>query len=373
MKNITVLIQNRELNPPQDPETKKSVKTTTMTADNTPPTDPNYIHALNYSEIYELATSLPPGWIRRDPSPGQAPFLHVLSGRTSWKHPNFKMIADAQKIMDAGKRKQQYGKDNGYSTKVKKLRLLLQAGAPLGAVEQKARLDGVDIAAVLSPRREHDTDDEGESSQERGMPETLRKKYKRMIKVGVPMDRVCQLAAVEAGLSEDTVMALLGNDQPVKVRDGENDGEFIDGHADNAISTNTDPRMVKFQRMHKAGIPLSAIRNSARLQGYTSNDLHAALGIEIDESEGGTNDSEVKGNQATSSSNALNLSHTLDSYFTPSADGKVAFPSSNGTTTYPLTDLVRKMVQTVQKTARFDVGLGKEVIVDNTTLFHARK
>jgi hypothetical protein len=332
---------------------------------------------LNYSEIYELATSLPAGWIRRDTSPGQAPFIHVSSGRTSWKHPNFKTIADAQKIMDAGKRKQQYGKDSGYSTKVKKLRLLLQAGAPLGAVEQKARLDGVDIAAVLSPRREHDTDDEGEPSQERGMPETLRKKYKRMIKVGVPMDRVCQLAAVEAGLSEDTVVALLGKDQAVKFMDGENGGESTDGHADNAIPTKQDPTMVKFQRMHKAGIPLSAIQNAARLQGCTSNELHAALGIEIDESGGGTTgeteSSEVKGHQATSSSNALNLSHTSDSYFTPSAGGKVAFPSSNGTTTFPLTDLVRKMVQTVEKTARFDVGSGKEIIVDDLTLFHARE
>eukprot|EP00804_Cyclotella_cryptica_P007578 CCRYP_010666-RA/>CCRYP_010666-RA protein AED:0.06 eAED:0.06 QI:1072/1/1/1/0.66/0.5/4/655/681 len=51
--------------------------------------------------------------------------------------------------------------------------------------------------------------------------------------------------------------------------------------------------------------------------------------------------------------------------------GKVAFPSSNGMTTFPLTDLVRKMVQTVEKTARFDVGSGKEVVVDNLTLFHA--
>jgi hypothetical protein len=30
------------------------------------------------------------------------------------------------------------------NAKVKKLRLLLQAGAPLGAVEQKARMEGVE-------------------------------------------------------------------------------------------------------------------------------------------------------------------------------------------------------------------------------------
>eukprot|EP00804_Cyclotella_cryptica_P007580 CCRYP_010666-RC/>CCRYP_010666-RC protein AED:0.42 eAED:0.43 QI:0/0/0/1/1/1/2/0/226 len=222
-----------------------------MTADNTPPSEPNDVHAVNYPEIYELASSLPPGWIRRDDSPRQAPFLHVESGRCSWKHPNLQKILDAKKIMDAGKRKQP--------------------------------LDGVDISAVLSPR----ADGQGEPTQETSVPETLRKKYKRMIKAGVPMDRVCQLAGVEAGLSQEAAMALFGTNQPAKVEEDATDGESADGRADKVIPAKQDPKMVKFQRMHKAGIPMAAIRNAAHLQGCTSKELHAALGIEMDDSEGG--------------------------------------------------------------------------------------
>lgn len=53
-------------------------------------------------------------------------------------------------------------------------------------------------------------------------------------------------------------------------------------------------------------------------------------------------------------------------------DGKVSFPTSGDQSKHPLTNLVRKMAQTVQKTSRFHVGSsGGEMIVDGPTLFHA--
>ena len=82
--------------------------------------------------------------------------------------------------------------------------------SPLGAVEQKAKLEGIDMSLVLSPSSDAEemdgdskknssivSDDEGEEGNEKkptaSIPETLVKKYKRMFKAGVPMDRVQQL------------------------------------------------------------------------------------------------------------------------------------------------------------------------------------
>jgi len=98
---------------------------------------------------------------------------------------------------------------------------MLQAGAPLGAVEQKTKLEGIDMALVLSPS------DEGKDGNEKAVvsdneeetaaaaaaaaaiPETLVKEYKRMIKAGVPMDRVQQLAGVETGASPEQVASIV--------------------------------------------------------------------------------------------------------------------------------------------------------------------
>ena len=98
-------------------------------------------------------------------------------------------VADATQ----GKRKDLTSNNAANGTKLKKLRLLLQAGAPLGAVEQKAKLEGIDIALVLSPSPDKN-EGGGEEEVKAFIPETLVKKYRRMIKVGVSMDRVQHLA-----------------------------------------------------------------------------------------------------------------------------------------------------------------------------------
>eukprot|EP00956_Cyclotella_meneghiniana_P020534 scaffold36344_cov56-Cyclotella_meneghiniana.AAC.7 len=147
------------------------------------------------------------------------------------------------------------------STAVKKLRLLLQAGAELGAVEQKAKLEGVDMKLVLSPssmQQQHAADDDDNvNGKNKTIPETLIKKYKRMLKAGLPMNRVQQLAGVEAGVTpEEVEHILLKKDDTV-------------GNAAEAF--------IKFVRMQKAGIPLAAIQNSARIQGVNVDELNAVL------------------------------------------------------------------------------------------------
>jgi hypothetical protein len=118
---------------------------------------------------------------------------------------------EAMSIADTtqGKRKDLTSRAINGSTKLKKLRLLLQAGAPLGAVEQKAKLEGIDIALVLSPSADK-SEGGGEDYDEAFiLPETLVKKYKRMTKAGVPMDRVQHLAGIETGASPEQIATII--------------------------------------------------------------------------------------------------------------------------------------------------------------------
>ena len=116
----------------------------------------------------------------------------------------------AMSVTDAtqGKRKNLTSNNAANGAKLKKLRLLLQAGAPLGAVEQKAKLEGIDIALVLSPSGDKN-EGGGEEDEKAFIPETLVKKYRRMIKVGVPIDRVQQLAGIETGASPEQVASII--------------------------------------------------------------------------------------------------------------------------------------------------------------------
>ncbi len=113
-------------------------------------------------------------------------------------------IADATQA----KRKDLTSNNAANGTKLKKLRLLLQAGAPLGAVQQKAKLDGIDIALVLSPSADKN-EEGGEEDGKTFIPETLVKKYTRMIKAGVHMDCVQHLAGIETGASPEQVASII--------------------------------------------------------------------------------------------------------------------------------------------------------------------
>jgi len=415
------------------------------------PDDINHVHSINYDEMANLINKLPPGWIRLAPddmaegNQSRPPYLHEPTGETSWKNPNLRRIMN---IVDEGHQTQlsKRKEEGGYDPKqVKKLRLMLQAGAPLGAVEQRAKMEGIDMSHVLSPSSSEeeakkkddarmvvsDTEEDATSAEKKkaDIPETLVKKYKRMWKAGTPLGAVQQLAGRETGASPEEVEAIL--------QGGENEGAVVDpsalvntrmakfvrmqkagipliaiqnaarlqGHDMDELnealgvkdpnnedkaggekakkaepSAGVNPRMAKFVNMQKAGIPLAAIQNAARLQGHDMNELNEALGVkDPNNKEGGRKDepsvakSVGKAPSLTAKPAKTSPSNeTTTSQFTIQK-GKLSFPCSrHGEHKFPLTDLVRKMVQTVQKTSRFAMGLSNnEMVVDDDTLFHA--
>jgi hypothetical protein len=96
-----------------------------------------------------------------------------------------------------------------------------------------------------------------------------------MIKAGLPLDRVQQLAGVEAGVSPEEIERILGNndtitnnaDAQLKIDDNEKE---------------MDVKYAKFARMQQARIPLAAIQNSARIQGMDVDELNKVLGVTQD-------------------------------------------------------------------------------------------
>lgn len=442
-------------------------------------------HSLNYDAMHDLMNFLPPGWRRLTPEergggddgPARPPYLHEPTGDTSWRNPNLREIlgmVDERRDDDAAKRKagnSGRGGNNKNGTDrsrgVKKLRLMLQAGAPLGAVEQKAKIEGVNMDLVLSPQHRSSGSDDDEDGKDassvvlvsdvedsRGggeddanaavacIPETLVKKYRRMLKAGVPFEGVHQLAMNESGASAEEVTGVLRDveREGKKKKSEEKGGDVTTGEGAPSAS---NPRVEKFLRMQRAGIPLIAIQNAARLQGHNMNEVNDALGVNKGGDEvggnGGGADTGVAGSTKPSEPKRVhprmnkflsmqragvplgaiinsarldgfdvdevgealgvasgdglagggvavkeaNKNPKVDSgdekvtgYFTVQDGGNVSFPSSSGSSgqnnRFPLTDLVRKMSQTVQKTSRFSVGSGKsEMVVTESTLFHA--
>jgi hypothetical protein len=138
--------------------------------------------------------------------------------------------------------------------------------------------------------------------------------------------------------------------------------------------------MLSINLPRRRGIPLIAIQNAARLQGCDIYELNKALGEEgqvvrrevidlsvLDEDKVINKNADNKEDKATAHSAKIPLIP-----FFATQEGAVAFPSSlAGQHKFPLTDLVRKMVQTVQKTSRVNIGVGAEMVVDEFTLYHA--
>jgi hypothetical protein len=336
--------------------------------------------SLDVDEMQKRLQSLPEGWIYRDPkdiSPNQPPYLHEPSGQVSWKNPNYvdtmnEVKLDKASTTFASKHKMvnRADGDKHNNKSVKKLRLMLKAGAPLGAVEQKALLEGIDMAIVLSSSSDENI---GENYYQT-IPEILIKKYKRMIKAGIAMNRIKQLASIETGVSPEEVESIVTSATP----------EAVGGAG--IMEQAAQKRLEKFLRMQKAGVPVLAIVNAARLQGYDVNEVTAALEGDDDStsppapavgdlkenSDQNVNVFENTANEVSGNSHVINeAAASIRSHFTPLEGKRVAFPARG----CYLTDLVRKMAHTVVKTARFHNdhidSSQNEMIVDERTLFQA--
>ena len=226
-----------------------------------------------------------------------------------------------------------YSDENSRSSNksVKKLRLMLKAGAPLDAVKQKARLEGIDMTSVLSSSS---GDNNGEGKSQDIIPEILVKKYKRMRKASIPMDRIQQLARIETGASPEQVESIVTSSSP--------------------------PDTARLQGFHVGEV-------TAALEGQENSSPPVAVVIGHDHGVKVVDDSAEK--KSDNINLVINKEMSVYPHFTSLEGKKMAFPSAHGSN---LKALVRKLAQTVTKTTRFQQDpVQNDMIVDETTLFHA--
>ncbi len=157
------------------------------------------------AKMKSLYEDLPEGWTRTfDMS--KAPFCHV-DGRESYRHPNRAAINSATEEWQAKAKKLTTTSTETRRNRIiiQKLRKMIQAGLPIAAVEQRAKLEGIDLSDVLEEGKEPE-----EQVQAGAIPVALAKKYRRMIQSGVPLKGVQSQAYVDGCWSPEEVVKALG-------------------------------------------------------------------------------------------------------------------------------------------------------------------
>lgn len=154
------------------------------------PNDPNYVYQKHASKYMELFEEMPEGWIKNDHKDKnyKAPYIHPSTGKESWQHPNRPKMDEVTKEINKEVTVIRAEAPTKHQRSfIKKLRMMLQNGIPRGAVEQRAKLEGVNMAYVIGEKALDGSDDEKKSSEsDNEINDPFMKKYKRMIKSGVP-------------------------------------------------------------------------------------------------------------------------------------------------------------------------------------------
>jgi hypothetical protein len=149
-----------------------------------------------YDRYLSILNTLPEGWSRNPQAGsvnGEAPFVHVSTGQVSWKHPNHDQLKSFLQQQEEQQKHQAMARNDDTSWNaptdadavqyqvrptstagvaassssssssllllsssfqqdqkmIKKLRLMLQAGAPLEVVERRAAVAKIDMSVVL--------------------------------------------------------------------------------------------------------------------------------------------------------------------------------------------------------------------------------
>ena len=287
--------------------------------DDMDPDDPNYVHRDMLKKMEKLYQEMPDGWSRNtDWSKTKAPFIHV-SGEISFKHPNRplldKMVKEMQEaakenVPAAKTNKRIHAVSSPLRGQVKKLRMMLQAGLPMAAVEQKAKLEGIDMSLVLGEANEQAADEPKTSDEDavnNTIPDPLIKKYKRMIKSGVPLMGVQATATIDGH------------------------GRWTPADVAKALEDVLDTTKDTHSQHYAARTKLPRRQASDTEEALASLENAAAQVVEA---------------------------------FSPVDDDKVSFPANSN-----LATLVRKMAQTVLK--RASTSKDSTMVVDNRTLYNA--
>jgi len=181
----------------------------------------------------------------------------------------------------------------------------------MDAVKQRAHLAGIDMRAVLQYQEEekdeqHPDDkdivrnNKGNASKASSssysspflsLPPTLISKYKRMLKSGVPLPAVQQLAFVEGGWSPDQIIQIFESTvvRPISHRHHCHAGQasqqdYRSGYKPPSASvssclkrTHSKVKLAKYRRMLKVGVPISAVEQRVMFDQAKCNTSYGVL------------------------------------------------------------------------------------------------
>eukprot|EP00538_Stauroneis_constricta_P000206 CAMPEP_0119551160 /NCGR_PEP_ID=MMETSP1352-20130426/4488_1 /TAXON_ID=265584 /ORGANISM="Stauroneis constricta, Strain CCMP1120" /LENGTH=1044 /DNA_ID=CAMNT_0007597169 /DNA_START=81 /DNA_END=3215 /DNA_ORIENTATION=+ len=312
--------------------------------------DPNYIDEGLMREYLEAMDNLPEGWSRRaNPKQGEAIYIHV-SGKESWKNPNQAEAMKLQKKFDESQKKA--APRYGQAATIQKLRKMLAKGLPEAAVAQRAKIEGVDMALVLATddgegtassngKRDRPTsfgDDDGSNGDASNASKSnpaitnpaddvsprLVKKYKNMLKIGISIAAVQQIAHVESNLQPADVLKVCGIEEEGDVAE---EPQYAISKTAIAPAATKDP-MRKYKAMVKSGVPVGAVQQTALRDGMNPEVIIKELGIAKDD-----DDDDDKEN-------------SKPSHFTPVGDKFIEVTADTD-----LSKVVTRMAQTVQRAA----------------------
>jgi Subunit CCDC53 of WASH complex len=155
--------------------------------------------------LYEI---LPAGWSKNTTNLGSPPFVHD-DGRVSWKHPARDEMNQVIAEM-AGSNAVVSMMTNDQKSLVKRYRRMLSSGVPAAAVEQRARLEGVDPVLIYAEEEDADilsqspaqpmkeiTNNNNKPKMMTSVQMSTLKRFEKMIKAGIPIKAVQQAANVQ--------------------------------------------------------------------------------------------------------------------------------------------------------------------------------
>eukprot|EP00567_Pseudictyota_dubia_P001989 CAMPEP_0197468342 /NCGR_PEP_ID=MMETSP1175-20131217/66030_1 /TAXON_ID=1003142 /ORGANISM="Triceratium dubium, Strain CCMP147" /LENGTH=1056 /DNA_ID=CAMNT_0043004439 /DNA_START=70 /DNA_END=3241 /DNA_ORIENTATION=+ len=271
-------------------------------------TDPNYRHRDALKKVHAAYNDLPEGWTRARDSHGRHVFHHGPSGRTSFRNPARENVKRVLADLEAENPEIWGGGDEAAkkAAKVKKLRRMIRVGTPRWAVEHQAKMDGIDMDAVVTETEEESDPPKsgggGESGGEnnRGNAEHERelRVLRKMLSSGVPLPAVRQRARLK-GIVDP---ALLAEDSSAasSPRKGKGDGSETQEKKRPKIwkrPTEDDVRQSnvrKLRKMIKVGTPMWAVEHQAKMDGIDMEVVKADCPSKANELEKLANERELR-------------------------------------------------------------------------------
>ncbi|CAJ1952298.1 unnamed protein product [Cylindrotheca closterium] len=286
------------------------------------PDDPNFQSQEAFEKLAML--KLPAGW-KRNPAK-TPPYIHE-DGRVSWKNPAWEQImaiaaAKTQQTSKTPDLTQTTMQDSGL---IKKYRRMMSCGIAVNAIRNTARIDGMDPDAVTlalstdNPLEQEINKPAAAVSSLDAHEQRYLKKYKRMLKSGVPSHGVATTIRMD-GFEPSLVI----DEQEACVLESPKFERLPQSTARKSHLTN------KYQKMAKAGVSTKAIKSvMIREEGTVDESLLATLDDDT-------------------------INDETPRYFSPTSDGGVEFHLDNATTGKEshLSLLVRKMALTVKRSGK---------------------